>query len=89
MQYIPDPTKKPWIFLKPRRTLNQNVSKLSTEAEKKPNKLKILKQFEDNIIKNKSNLFKLEKENKVIKGKLLELLRLLLGIKKRIIANRW
>ena len=89
MQYISDPTKKPWIFLKPRRILNQNVSKLSTEAEKKPNKLKILKQFEDNIIKNKSNLFKLEKENKVIKGKLLELLRLLLGIKKRIIANRW
>ena len=89
MQYIPEPTKKPWIFLKPRRILNQNVSKLSTEAEKKPNKLKILKQFEDNIIKNKSNLFKLEKENKVIKGKLLELLRLLLGIKKRIIANRW
>ena len=89
MQYIPEPTKKPWILLKPRRILNQNVSKLSTEAEKKPNKLKILKQFEDNIIKNKSNLFKLEKENKVIKGKLLELLRLLLGIKKRIIANRW
>ena len=89
MQYIPEPTKKPWIFLKPRSILNQNVSKLSTEAEKKPNKLKILKQFEDNIIKNKSNLFKLEKENKVIKGKLLELLRLLLGIKKRIIANRW
>ena len=34
---------------------------------KKPNKLKIQKQPQDNVIKNKRNLFKLEKENETIK----------------------
>ena len=36
-------------------------------AGKKPSKLKIQKQSEDNVIKNMRNLFKLKKENKKIK----------------------
>ena len=38
---------------------------------KNPRKTKVIKQLEDNIIKNTRNLFKLEKENKAIKHRII------------------
>ena len=55
---------------------------------KKPSKLKILKQFEDNIIKNIRNLFKLTKENKAIEDRILRDTKTFLNGKKKIITNQ-
>ena len=55
---------------------------------KKPSKLKIQKQSEDKLTKNKINLFKnKEKEMKQWKTKQLEILRLYLWIRRRLLQT--